>query len=103
MASMGLAMRTALSAAAMVVACLQLNSGVRHPIMPFPDDVVTWVNRHFSGGDVESALATLGLAVDNTGELVSPRLLRCAAVGSRGTNDCAFLSPSSALIGAMSS
>jgi len=52
--------------------------------MPLPDDVVMWVRRHFSGGDVESALATLGLAVDNTGELVSLRLLRCVAVGSRG-------------------
>ena len=52
--------------------------------MSLPDDVVRWVSRHFSGGDVESALATLGSAVDHTGELVSPRLVRCAAVGSRG-------------------
>jgi hypothetical protein len=43
--------------------------------MPLPDDVVRWVSRHFSAGDVESALATLGSAVDNTGELVSPRLV----------------------------
>ncbi len=52
--------------------------------MSLPDDVVRWVSRHFSGGDVESALATLGSAVDHTGEFVSPRLARCAAVGSRG-------------------
>ena len=52
--------------------------------MPLPDDVVRWVSRHFSGGEVESALAMLRSAVDNTGELVSPRLARCAAVGSRG-------------------
>ena len=52
--------------------------------MPLPDDVVRWVSRHFSGGEVESALAMLRSAVDNTGELVSPRLARCAAVGSQG-------------------
>lgn len=55
--------------------------------MSLPDDVVTWVTRHFSGGDVPAALATLGSAVDHTGELVSPRLVRCAAVGSRGNLD----------------
>jgi hypothetical protein len=52
--------------------------------MSLPDDVVRWVSRHFSGADVESALAMLGSAVDHTGELVGPRLARCAAVGSRG-------------------
>ena len=52
--------------------------------MSLPDDVVRWVSRHFSGGDVDAALATLGSAVDHTGEIVSPRLVRCAAVGSRG-------------------
>lgn len=52
--------------------------------MSLPDDVVSWVSRHFGGGDVAAALATLGSAVDHTGELVSPRLLRCAAVGSHG-------------------
>ena len=52
--------------------------------MSLPDDVVRWVSRNFSGGDVESALATLGSAVDHSGELVSQRLIRCAAVGSRG-------------------
>ena len=52
--------------------------------MCLPDDVVRWVSRHFGGGDVAAALSTLGSAVDHTGELVSPRLLRCAAVGSQG-------------------
>jgi hypothetical protein len=52
--------------------------------MSLPDDVVRWVSRHFTGGDVESALVMLASAVDHTGELVAPRLLRCAAVGSRG-------------------
>jgi hypothetical protein len=52
--------------------------------MSLPDDVVRWVSRNFSGGDVESALATLGSAVDHSGELVGQRLIRCAAVGSRG-------------------
>jgi hypothetical protein len=52
-----------------------------------PDDVVRWVSRHFSRGDVAAALATLGSAVDHTGELVSSRLVRCAAVGSRGNLD----------------
>jgi hypothetical protein len=28
--------------------------------MSLPDDVVRWVSRHFSGGDVEAALATPG-------------------------------------------
>jgi hypothetical protein len=52
--------------------------------MSLPDDVVRWVNRHFSGEDVEAALATLDSAVDHSGTLVGPRLVRCAAVGSRG-------------------
>jgi hypothetical protein len=50
--------------------------------MALPDDVVRWVTRQF-GGDVEPVLAMLGSAVDQTGELVGPRLIRCAAVGSR--------------------
>jgi hypothetical protein len=52
--------------------------------VPLPDDVVRWVRRHFKDGDVPAALATLGSALDNTGQIVSPRLARCAAVGSRG-------------------
>lgn len=52
--------------------------------MSLPDDVVRWVSRHFNGNDVGAALATLGSAVDHTSALVSPRLVRCAAVGSRG-------------------
>ena len=52
--------------------------------MSLPDDVIRWVSHNFSSGDVESALATLGSAVDHSGELVSQRLIRCAAVGSRG-------------------
>ena len=52
--------------------------------MHLPDDVVSWVSRHFGAGDVESALALLGSAVDETGQPVGPRLIRCAAVGSRG-------------------
>jgi hypothetical protein len=52
--------------------------------MSLPDDVVRWVNRHFSGEDAGAALAMLDSAVDHTGTLVSPRLVRCAAVGSRG-------------------
>ena len=52
--------------------------------MPLSDDVVRWVNRHFRGNDVDFALAMLGSAVDHTGELVGPRLVRCAALGSRG-------------------
>jgi limonene-1,2-epoxide hydrolase len=51
--------------------------------MALPEDVVRWVTRQF-GGDVEPALAMLGSAVDQAGELVGPRLIRCAAVGSRG-------------------
>src|SRR3954469_7341686 len=53
--------------------------------MSLPDDVVRWVHRHFSDDDVESALATLESAVDHTGKVVSPRLVRCAAIGSQGS------------------
>ena len=48
--------------------------------MSLPDDVVRWVGRHFSDADVESALATLESAVDHTGQVVNPRLVRCAAI-----------------------
>lgn len=52
--------------------------------MSLPEDILRWVNRHFSSTDVDPALELLESAVDHTGELVGPRLVRCAAVGSRG-------------------
>jgi hypothetical protein len=51
--------------------------------MSLPDDVVRWVKSHF-GANVDSALTMLESAVDETGELVGPRLVRCAVVASRG-------------------
>jgi pimeloyl-ACP methyl ester carboxylesterase len=51
--------------------------------MAVPEDVVVWIRCHFKKSDVESALTMFGSAVDHTGELVSPRLVRCAAVGRR--------------------
>ena len=52
--------------------------------MVLPDDVVRWVSRHFGGADAAAALSALRSAVDHTGEVPSPRLLRSAAVGSQG-------------------
>jgi hypothetical protein len=52
--------------------------------MALPDDVVTWVHSHFANSDVDAALEILGSAVDQTGQAVGPRLVRCAAVGSGG-------------------
>jgi hypothetical protein len=52
--------------------------------MALPDDVVTWIHSHFDNADVDAAFEVLGSAIDQTGQAAGPRLVRCAAVGSRG-------------------
>jgi len=55
--------------------------------MSIPQDVVTWVENNFKSDEVTLALSMLEKAVIHTGEVASPRLIRCAAVGSRGQID----------------
>ena len=52
-----------------------------------PADVAAWIDSHFAGEDAAIARYALECAVDHTGALVGDRLLRCAAVGSRGRLD----------------
>jgi len=55
--------------------------------MPVPDDVVAWINRHFREIDRATAIGLLEDAVDERDDAVEARLLRCAAIGSRGDID----------------
>lgn len=55
--------------------------------MPIPDDLVAWINRHFREMDRTTAIGLLEDAVDERDEPVEARLLRCAALGSRGDID----------------
>ena len=52
--------------------------------MSIPQDVITWVEHNFNSSEIELALSMLDSAVIEDGSPASPRLLRCAAVGSRG-------------------
>ena len=52
--------------------------------MTVPQDIVTWVEHNFSSSDASLALSMLKAAVIENDEPASPRLIRCAAVGSRG-------------------
>ena len=52
--------------------------------MELPDDVTQWVNAHFSDGEKAQALTVLRMATVHTGDPATPRLLRCAVVGSQG-------------------
>ena len=52
--------------------------------MELPDDVTEWVNTHFSNGEKARALTVLRTATIHTGDPATPRLLRCAVVGSQG-------------------
>jgi hypothetical protein len=47
-------------------------------------DVVAWSRAHFPANEIEAALSVLTTAVIHTGEIPSDRLLRSAAIGSRG-------------------
>jgi hypothetical protein len=52
-----------------------------------PNDVVTWINSHFREIDRATAVGLLEDAVDEWGDPVEPRLLRCLVVGARGDID----------------
>jgi hypothetical protein len=49
-----------------------------------PDDLLRWLDAHFSTGDARAARGLLEQAVDHEHKPASARLLRCAAVGSCG-------------------
>jgi hypothetical protein len=49
-----------------------------------PEDLIAWIRNHFSEQEASVAMEALRGAVDHKGEPAGPRLLRCAAVGSRG-------------------
>ncbi|HET7366423.1 MAG TPA: hypothetical protein VFJ70_22850 [Burkholderiales bacterium] len=51
---------------------------------PLPEDLERWVAAHFPAADVNIARELLASAIDHTGATPGARLLRCAAVGSRG-------------------
>jgi hypothetical protein len=53
--------------------------------MTLPDDVTRFVRRTFKDAEAKQALEALAAAVDHTGQPANDRLLRCAAVGSRGS------------------
>ena len=50
-----------------------------------PTDVVDWVRVNFPANEIEAALEVLITAVIHTGEIPSDRLLRSAAIGSKGS------------------
>ena len=52
--------------------------------MKLPDDLQRWLGEHFSAADAETARELLENAVDHNDAAASPRLLRCAAIGSAG-------------------
>ena len=52
-----------------------------------PDDVVKWIGVHFATSEHRSALEALAAAVDHAGQAPGPRLVRCAAMASRGRLD----------------
>ena len=54
------------------------------PRQSLPPDVEAWITKNFRPADAGLARASLEMAVDHKGELVNARLLRCAAVASRG-------------------
>ena len=49
-----------------------------------PEDVERWIGVHFTSDDVHIARELLSSAIDHAGAVPGARLLRCAAVGSRG-------------------
>ena len=53
--------------------------------MDLPEDVVKWVDAHFSDTAKYRALAVLRVASIHSGEAASLRLLRCAAISSQGS------------------
>jgi hypothetical protein len=49
-----------------------------------PPDLLRWIDAHFSPPEAKTACELLQAAVDHAGAVPEDRLLRCAAVGSRG-------------------
>ncbi|HYR32754.1 MAG TPA: hypothetical protein VEQ87_00545, partial [Burkholderiales bacterium] len=49
-----------------------------------PDDLLRWLDAHFGVTEAHAARRLLEQAVDHNDKPAGPRLLRCAAVGSRG-------------------
>jgi hypothetical protein len=55
--------------------------------LTIPNDVVAWINSHFPEIDRATAIGLLEDAVDEWGEPVEARLLRCLVIGARGDID----------------
>lgn len=51
---------------------------------PLPADLERWIAAHFPAADANTARELLATAIDHAGAAPGARLLRCAAVGSRG-------------------
>jgi hypothetical protein len=49
-----------------------------------PEDIHRWISVNFRESERDPAFACLAGAVDHTGAPAGERMLRCAAVGSRG-------------------
>lgn len=49
-----------------------------------PEDLERWIDAHFPAAEVNIARELLASAIDHAGAAPGARLLRCAAVGSRG-------------------
>jgi len=56
----------------------------RAPGDPLPADVLHWIETHYAPAQREAARACLEAAVIGDGKAAEPRLLRCAALASRG-------------------
>jgi len=52
-----------------------------------PDDVIAFIARKFNAADRDSEASILSAAKIHDGSAASPRLIRCAAVASRGSLD----------------
>ena len=51
---------------------------------PLAADLERWIAAHFPAADIDIAREVLANAIDHAGAAPGARLLRCAAVGSRG-------------------
>ena len=58
-----------------------------HIPLAIPNDIVAWINGHFREIDRATAIGLLEDAVDEQGEPVEARLLRCLVIGARGDID----------------
>ena len=53
-------------------------------MVALPVDLERWLAAHFAAAEINAARELLASAIDHTGAAPGARLLRCAAVGSRG-------------------